>query len=192
MWKRGHTSSARLDLVAAMALVCLSATIPNAEGVEASSTDVLVAKPQKAFLDLDGNRKTLDDFRGKVLLINFWASWCPPCIREMPELEALAGDMATQPFRVVMVNVEEPPGVMRHFKRLAEAGIVSLRDPNGQFARDWGVTVYPTSFVVDREGRVVERFVGPADWTSTEWTAGFERLLPARRGDNDIAPSASH
>jgi thiol-disulfide isomerase/thioredoxin len=174
-----------------MALGCLCAAVLAVESSKASGSGVPVAAREPVLLDLDGNRKTLDDFRGKVLLINFWASWCPPCIREMPELEALAGDMATQPFRVVMVNVEEPPGVMRRFNRLPEAGIVSLRDSNGQFARDWGVTVYPTSFVVDREGHVVERFVGPADWTSAAWMAGFERLLPALRTDNDIAPSTS-
>lgn len=130
-------------------------------------------------------------YLGDVLLVNFWTSWCPPCIREMPELEALARDMVGRPFRVVMVNVEEPPGIMRRFARLAEAGIVSLRDPNARFAKDWGVTVYPTSFVVDRDGRVVERFVGPADWTSAEWTARFERLMPAYHGEPDALPNRS-
>ena len=101
-----------------MALGCLCAAVLAVESSKASGSGVPVAAREPVLLDLDGNRKTLDDFRGKVLLINFWASWCPPCIREMPELEALAGDMATQPFRVVMVNVEEPPGVMRRFKLL--------------------------------------------------------------------------
>jgi thiol-disulfide isomerase/thioredoxin len=191
MWNRGHKACASSYFAAAIALGGLCLAIVIAQGVEAASTGGSVAVPEQVFLDLDGNRKTLDDLRGKVLLVNFWTSWCPPCIREMPELETLARSMIGRPFRVVMVNVEEPPGVMRRFKRLTEAGILSLRDPDGRFARDWGLTVYPTSFIVDRDGQVTERFVGPADWTNADWTERFERLLSERRGGPQTAPKAS-
>jgi len=191
MWNPGHKASASSCFAAAIALGGLCVAIVIAQGVGAASTGGSVTASEQAFLDLDGNRKTLDDLRGKVLLVNFWTSWCPPCIREMPELETLARSMLGRPFRVVMVNVEEPPGVMRRFKRLTEAGILSLRDPDGRFAGDWDVAIYPTSFVVDQEGRVTARFVGPADWTNTEWAARFERLLPARHGGPDTAPRGS-
>jgi thiol-disulfide isomerase/thioredoxin len=126
-------------------------------------------------------------YRGEVLLVNFWTSWCPPCIREMPALERLALAMTDKPFRILMINVAEPPGIARRFARLAGAGIVLLRDPDGRVAGDWGVASYPTTFLIGARGRVRERIVGAVDWDDAEWMARFEELLadaaPAKVGD---------
>lgn len=125
-----------------------------------------MAAHEPLLLDIDGNRKTLDDFRGKVLLINFWASWCPPCIKEMPALERLSRAMVGQPFALIAVNVAEGRGIAQRFAALEAAGIALLRDVNGDMAKHWGVEVYPTSFILDVDGRRHATIIGETDWDS--------------------------
>jgi len=79
----------------------------------------------------------------------------------------------------------------QHADRVHGEFVIFMRDPDGRFAGDWDVAIYPTSFIVDQEGRLTTRFVGPADWTNAKWAARFERLLPARHGGPDTAPRES-
>ena len=115
-------------------------------------------------LDLSGNRTTLDNYRHRVILVNFWTSWCPPCIKEMPALERLSRAMVGQPFALIAVNVAEGRGIAQRFASLEAAGIALFRDVNGDMATQWGVEVYPTSFIVDGEGRIHETIIGETAW----------------------------
>jgi thiol-disulfide isomerase/thioredoxin len=142
-----------------------------------ASSNVRAAAPHPAFLDLDGAKKTLHDFRGKVLLVNFWASWCPPCIREMPSLMRLARHMQDEEFAVVMVNVDEPPGIIARFGRVAESGVWMLRDADAAVALEWGVTAFPTSFLLDRDHDIREHIPGEQVWDEPSWLSRFEDLL---------------
>ena len=168
-----------------MVLGCLCVAILVAEGVAASGNGVPVAKPQQAFLDLDGNRKTLDDFRGKVVLVNFWTSWCPPCLSEMPALKRLSRAMADQPFALLAVNVAEGRGIVQRFASLEEAGINVLRDVNGRAAEQWAVEVYPTSVIVDGNGHRHATIIGETDWDAQDLHDQLKALISATATDND-------
>ncbi|MGB5494194.1 MAG: TlpA disulfide reductase family protein [Sedimenticolaceae bacterium] len=114
--------------------------------------------------DLSGQPRGLDEFAGKVVLVNFWASWCRPCIEEMPTIQRLAEAMHDRPFAVIGVNVGETRRrVQTAVKRLGIDFPVLLDKDNAVFRR-WGATVLPSAYVLGRDGRI--RFVarGPLEW----------------------------
>jgi thiol-disulfide isomerase/thioredoxin len=126
--------------------------------------------------DLEGRERRLDEFKGKVVLVNFWASWCTPCIEEMPSLQRLEGLMRGKAFAVVGVNVAEAQRrVKAMVERLAIGFPVLLDSDNAVFHR-WGGTVLPTTFVLDGEGLV--RYVGrgPLEWDALDVVQTLERI----------------
>jgi thiol-disulfide isomerase/thioredoxin len=132
--------------------------------------DPPVPAPSVGFAALEGDKVTLADFRGKVVLVNFWATWCAPCVREMPDLESLHLKFAEEGFAVLAVSEDRGAApVVEPF--LGELGLRHLPvflDPKGSLARAFEVPGLPTSYLIDRRGRVVARLVGPAAWDSLE------------------------
>ncbi len=124
------------------------------------------------------------DFAGNVLLINFWAGWCPPCLREMPALQRLAERFEGRPFQVLAVNVgEDARRVRETLRRLDYRGIVLL-DKNSMAFDAWDVEVLPTSFVVDGRGRIRLRVVGELDWDAKD----FDRVIHEMIGSLGATP----
>lgn len=126
--------------------------------------------PNIRMSDAQGNPATLEQFKGKVVLFNLWATWCPPCIREMPDLNQLATQYKGRGFVVVPVasgrqGEEEPSEFLR--KRKLNA-LSTLYDPDSEFLRTFGLESLPTTFVIDREGKMRGGVVGILDWSSTE------------------------
>lgn len=110
---------------------------------------------------LDGKVQKLSNFRGQVVLVNLWATWCPPCIEEMPLLDQLAETYG--PRGVVLLGVagdEDRAAVARFVEEKAPAFDVLL-DPGGEVGTQYGITGYPETFLVDREGRLQHKFIGP-------------------------------
>lgn len=124
--------------------------------------------PDLPFSDLDGGTHSLADYRGKLLLVNFWATWCAPCREEMPSLDALQRQMGDDGFAVLTIAAgRNPPPAIRKF--FAEAGITDLPtliDPSMALARAFGVLAMPISVLIDAEGREIARMAGDADWAS--------------------------
>jgi thiol-disulfide isomerase/thioredoxin len=119
---------------------------------------------------LNGQEVSLADYGGKVLLVNFWATWCPPCVAELPSMQALKQSMAGEPFEILALNVGEDPrsvlGFLRRFNTRLDFPILLRAE---QFvARDWNVNSMPTSALVDKRGRVAATMVGPRDWNDGE------------------------
>jgi thiol-disulfide isomerase/thioredoxin len=170
----GSRRKAVASVITAAVLFTAAASNLREMGANAAGTG---AAPDLQLTDAAGNRHNLSHYHGRVVLVNFWTSWCPPCIHEMPALERLARRMADRSFAVLMVNVQEAPGILSRFTRLAEAGIVVLRDADGDTARRWGVGSYPTSFVLDAEGRIRAKVLGEEEWDSHDWLSRFEALL---------------
>ncbi len=114
---------------------------------------------------LDGEDPiALSDFRGRVVLVNFWATWCKPCEDEMPSMERLYRALHPSGFELVAVSVDEDPSEVAAFRdRLAITFPIAL-DPGQEVSRLYQTTGFPESLLVDRDGTVVERYVGPRDW----------------------------
>jgi thiol-disulfide isomerase/thioredoxin len=126
--------------------------------------------PDIAFLDGEGNVVSLADFRGQVVLLNFWATWCGPCRREMPSLDRLAVVVADEDITVLALSIDaEGLEVIRPF--YAERHITNLpiyMDQTSALSAAFGVSNMPTTLVIDPEGRVVGNLIGTAEWDSAD------------------------
>jgi peroxiredoxin len=135
--------------------------------------------PALALKDLSGRAHTLADYRGKVVLLNFWATWCEPCREEMPSMRTLRERLAGRAFEVVTVNYGEAASRARDFLERERLDLVTLLDPGQETARAWRVRVLPGSFLIDADGRVRYSVIGELDWASAEAMETVRKLLPA-------------
>jgi peroxiredoxin len=138
--------------------------------------------PDFAAPDLAGQAVRLSAYRGQVVLVNLWATWCPPCREEMPSMEELHQRLKDRGF--VLLAVSQDEGGIDGVKQFVEQMKLTFRvlvDPDGDVGRKFGVWGYPESFLVDRDGQIVERVIGPRDWSAPEQIASIEALL-ARHG----------
>ncbi len=108
--------------------------------------------PDFTLIDLEGNRVTLSDFRGKVVFINFWATWCPPCRAEMPEIEAIHQDYKDKDVVVIGIDLYESENEVRQYVQQGGYSWTFVLDTTGEVTVNYGVTAIPTSFFVDKEG----------------------------------------
>ena len=124
--------------------------------------------PATPFTDPQGGTHSLADYKGKVVLLNFWATWCAPCREEMPSLDALQGELGGKDFQVVAIAAgPNPPPAIEKF--MTEAKIVNLPvllDPRQGLAREMGVMGMPVTILIDRDGNEIARLIGGADWAS--------------------------
>jgi len=114
--------------------------------------------------DLSAQPRSLDEFAGKVLLVNFWASWCTPCTEEIPSIRRLAEAMHDKPFAVIGVNVGEAERRVQATVRRLEIDYPVLLDKDSTVFKGWGANVLPTAYVLDRSGRVRYIGQGPLEW----------------------------
>jgi peroxiredoxin len=131
----------------------------------------------------EGGPLSLASFRGQVVVVNFWATWCPPCVAEMPSLERLHRALSREGLVVLGVSADEDEAALARFVEKAGITFPILRDPGGVVASGaYRTTGYPETFVIDGAGVVRETYVGPAEWDTPEALAHFRRLLkPADR-----------
>ncbi len=126
--------------------------------------------------DLQGRVHRLSDYRGKVVLLNFWASWCAPCRAEMPSIESLRRELRGEPFTVLAVNVGEDARVARRFAEQADIGFTVLIDAEGGAARAWRAHALPTTFIIGPDGRIRYNHVGARDWSDERTRETIEGL----------------
>ncbi|MGD9300793.1 MAG: TlpA disulfide reductase family protein [Desulfobacterales bacterium] len=118
----------------------------------------------------------LDDFRGKIVLLNFWATWCPSCITEMPSMEKLHRKLFGKRFVMVTVNIQEPAAQVKNFFDKNKLTFTALLDTTGEVSTQFGIRAIPTSFILDKSGRIIGQISGPRDWGSRKSVALFEQL----------------
>ena len=124
------------------------------------------ATPPLVLQDLHGRTHRLADYRGKVVLVNFWATWCEPCREEMPSIERLRQSLAGKPFEVLAVNIGEPLGRIERFLERMPLGFPMLLDRDTGVAKAWKARVVPATFLVGPDGRIRYVHYGELDWSS--------------------------
>ena len=127
--------------------------------------------------DLAGTVRRLEDYRGRVVLLNFWATWCEPCRDEMPTMQRLRERMAGRPFTILTVNYGETPGRIEPFLRSVGVEFPVLLDRRQQAARAWRIRILPASFLIGPDGNVRYHVIGEIDWTAEEAVGAVHRLL---------------
>jgi len=127
--------------------------------------------PALALRDLDGREVRLDAFRGRTVVVNFWATWCTPCVAEMPSLERLRTTLASEGLEVLAVNLQENAARIRPFADKLGLTMTMLRDHDGGARSAWGVRVFPTTFVVGPDQRIALVAIGEIDWDRSDVVA---------------------
>jgi thiol-disulfide isomerase/thioredoxin len=140
--------------------------------------------PEARLLDAGDVPAGLEGFRGRVVVLNFWATWCAPCRDEMPSLAALEAALGGPDFAVVPVATgrNPVPAIRRFYAEAGAEALPILRDPSMAFARGMGVMGLPVTVILDREGREVGRLTGHADWATPEAMALIGALVGASPG----------
>ena len=135
--------------------------------------------PETRFVNAGGEEVTLADYRGKVLLVNLWATWCAPCKEEMPTLDALQAEMGGEDFKVIAISMDrDGPAAARKFLEQQNLKNLDLyTDQTGRMVGRFAVRGLPFTLLVDRESRVVGRMIGPAEWDAPEARALVRKVI---------------
>jgi peroxiredoxin len=134
--------------------------------------------PAFTYPDLEGRPVSLKDYRGKVVFLNVWATWCPPCLWEMPSMEALHRKYRDRDLVVLAVSIDAlgKEAVLPYMKKLGLT-FSALLDPKGTVKRLYQTTGVPETFLIGRQGRLIRKIIGPRDWTSRKMTELIEIAL---------------
>ena len=125
--------------------------------------------PEFGLLSLDGKAVSLSSYRGKVGMVHFWATWCPPCVEELPTLERLYRAYFGKDLEILAVSVDEGgAGAVGQFMRKNRFALPVLLNPDQSVARAYGTFKFPETYLVDRDGIVRRKIIGAADWTSPD------------------------
>lgn len=133
--------------------------------------------PDFTLKDLNGKEVKLTDHRGKIVFINFWATWCPPCRIEMPSMEKLYTEFKDKDFVILAIDLQESAGRVKAFKEDFKLNFLILLDSTGEVGLNYGVMSIPTTYLVDRDGHLIGGALGPRDWASKEAFELIDHLL---------------
>lgn len=147
-------------------LIALTSSLSGCYG---GSRPPRIGTPAPDFLVQDSDRKVeIRDFRGKLVLLNFWATWCAPCVEEMPSLVQLQQRMKDKGLTVVAVSVDVDGDAYHNFLKDHKIDILTVRDPDQKANNLYGTFKFPETYVIDRSGIVRRKFIGAVDWSQPE------------------------
>ncbi|WP_243370658.1 TlpA disulfide reductase family protein [Geotalea sp. SG265] len=155
-------------ILCALLAACTRGSEPAIEGK---------AAPDFTLQDLSGRQVQLSQFKGKVVFLNFWATWCPPCREEIPSMMKLNRDMAGKPFQMLAVSIDEGgKGAVENFFGKSGMMLPALLDTDNAVSKRYGTTGVPETFVLDKNGMIVKKVVGGMDWSDPQVVAYFNEL----------------
>ncbi|WP_309228650.1 TlpA disulfide reductase family protein [Roseomonas sp. KE2513] len=212
--RRGSTSARRFAFgaavagIAGVALILALAQVPTgpqssrqpAAAASATPADRLALVPlapprpvpELRFVRGDGRTLALEDFRGRAVLLNIWATWCVPCRTEMPALDRLQAALGGSGFEVVALSIDRGglPAVEAFYREVGPRSLGVYVDQTGDASRALGTAGIPTTLLIDREGREVARKIGPAEWDGPEMVGAIRRHLDLPEGTG-VAPGVA-
>jgi len=159
-------------LAAAFALLLVFAS-PNYRQGEPSQA----GRPAPDFsLQLDGKPIKLSDLRGKVVVLNFWATWCPPCVQEMASLNRLHAQIQPLGAMVLGVSVDTDEAAYHNFLRDHSIQFPNHREPASGIAATYGTSMYPETYIIGKDGKIARKIAGPQDWGTSDWSTYIRQL----------------
>lgn len=171
-----------------IAVLCMASTILLVSGCSKQKSDTPAAQgkmaaeskpaPDITIKSINNESLTLSSLKGKVVLLNFWATWCPPCREEIPSMMKLNSAMAGKPFQMVAISIDEGgKKAVEEFFNESHFSLPAYLDPETSAAKIYGITGVPETFVIDKQGIIVKKVIGPMDWSSTEAIGFLEGLM---------------
>ena len=141
-----------------------------------SSEPAAIGTTAPDFTVRDGQKTvTLSQFRGRPVLLNFWATWCPPCVQETPALVALQQQVGNR-VTILAVSMDQDEAAYKAFTAKNMPGMLTVRDPDHTSSSVYGTFAYPESFLIDKDGKIQRKFIGAIEWTSPEMIDYFKKL----------------
>ena len=166
----------RLLLLIGLIGFAASAAAADLSNLEPWSGDT----PALVLKDLQGEQRQLNDYRGKVVVLNFWATWCGPCVKEMPSLANLARHMSGEQFALLTVNFGEKPARIKPFLKKIGVDVPVLLDPDMAVSRAWVDKGLPTTYIIGPDQKIRYRLLGDLTWDAPEVEQKIRQLLPDR------------
>lgn len=182
---RKHAKIAAISLVILVTVFIIFVPLPGQRETLFDrwiTTKVISKKVEKApdfsLPDLSGKKVALSEYEGKVVLLNIWATWCPPCRAEMPDMERLHKMMRGNDF-IILAVAQDREGYERvkNFVRYNRISFKVLLDPQGKLAKLYGIRGYPETFVINKRGEIVKHIIGPRRWAEPPWPEYFKELV---------------
>lgn len=133
--------------------------------------------PDFSITDLHGRTITRSDFGGKLLVLNFWASWCPPCISELPSLNEFAAEYADKGVVVFGVSIDKNERLYDNFLRQRHVVFDTARDPEANISSSYGTFLIPETYIIDRNGKVLEKVISDQNWMDPQFLARVNAML---------------
>jgi len=164
-------------LIAILTVAFIGSLWPSFQNITGAGVEVGDDAPDFHLTSDTGRTIQLQDFRGKFLVLNFWATWCPPCLDELPSLNQFAERFASQGVVVLGVSIDEDDDLYRDFLKKAGVRFLTARDPSRKVMHSYGTFKVPETYFVDRTGKVVQKIVNKRDWTDPQIVADVEQLL---------------
>jgi peroxiredoxin len=149
------------------------------------------AAPDFSLPNIDGQQVSLQQYRGKVVFLNFWATWCIPCREEMPALERLHQTYHAQDLAIISIDLKESADQVKTFFQKHSLSFPALLDQNGSVFRDYLVAGMPTTYLIGRDGTLLARGVGGRDWTRAEALQLIQELIKPTSASLQPAPQVS-
>jgi len=154
--RRGHRRLLGLALLLGGNMACHARARPGA------------AAPNFTITTAQGHVRHLTDYRGRVLVLNFWATWCPPCVEEVPSLNLLQRRLEGTPVTVLAISVDQDAAAYQRFLQTYGILFPTARDADAEIPHRYGTVRYPETYIIDPHGRVTRKIVGPTDWNNPE------------------------